>query len=43
MSDGYQYFLHADWLLGVGLLWVRLGLRWVVVDRVGEVDFGFGG
>jgi hypothetical protein len=43
MSDGYQYFLDADWLLGVELLWVRLGLRWVVVDGVGEVDFGFGG
>lgn len=43
MCYGYQYFLAADWLLGVELLWVRLGLRGVVIDGIGEVDFGFGG
>ena len=43
MCDGYQYFFHADLLLSVGLLWVRLGLGWMVVDGVGEVDFRFGG
>ena len=43
MGDRYQYFFNADLLLGVWDLMLGLGVRWlVVVDGVGEVDFGLG-